>query len=348
LSDHKTTISVHTSPDPLACGAGSSVAFYETLLGEWFGSHVVLTSSGRGALLLTLTEWNLNRYRHRIVVPRMISACVLDAVIRRGFPIDAAAGNEGDATLHYHQYGFSQRHAPGGLVVEDICHAFFGTKDTGSRSWHGEAAIFSLPKFLQTAAMVGGVATKSADLARRLRERRDQSPPSGLSTAWMSDVYRRDYHHGGPDLERVYLARLTDPHVEDDDLRGLPSTISEIAAIGAMRQDNFDRLLSATVNMTPADWLVDIRASLPFLFPVFGDAHELANSRAELREAGIDADVLQVDVRRDACQPRFEPVLMLPCHHAVECRNFEDMLAVLRNRRRRGSQHASHAPDASA
>ena len=127
------------------------------MLEEWFGSPVVLASSGRGAIKLALREFGLNRYRHRVALPRMISGCVLDAVVQHAFPIDAAGKDEFDLTLLYHQYGFSQLMEPAGPTIEDICHAFFASCKTGRRPWRGQMAVFSLSKFFRTSTMVGGL-----------------------------------------------------------------------------------------------------------------------------------------------------------------------------------------------
>ena len=82
----KTAASVTTVPEA------------ERVFAEWFGAPVVLTSSGRAAISLYLGVTGRDRYRHRVAVPRMISACVLDAVIRHAFPVDAARQQAADTT----------------------------------------------------------------------------------------------------------------------------------------------------------------------------------------------------------------------------------------------------------
>src|SRR5690606_18067530 len=132
----------------------------------------------RSGLLLWLSAIGLSRYRSRIAIPRMISACVVEAVIQRGFPVDAAEHAGGaDATIVYHQYGIPQSGdvRPAGDVVEDVCHAFFASESSGSRPFIGNAAVFSLPKFFGSATMCGGVATKDHRLAAEIRSIRDSS-----------------------------------------------------------------------------------------------------------------------------------------------------------------------------
>src|SRR4029079_5467621 len=141
----------------------------EVVLSEWFGAPVVLTSSGRAAILLYLGVTGHDRYRHRVAVPRMISACVLDALIRRAFPVDAATPQAADTTLLYHQYGFMQETRPRGHVLEDISHSCFASATTGVRPWAGDAAVFSLQKFFSIATMIGGLVVPDADLARTVR-----------------------------------------------------------------------------------------------------------------------------------------------------------------------------------
>src|SRR6266567_4107946 len=119
-----------------------AVADAESVLSDWFGADVILTSSGRAAIHMYLQALGLNRYRSRIVLPRLISVCVVDAVIRSGFPVDAACGIVGDASILYHQFGIPQCACPSGIVIEDICHALFASPSTGIRDWKGEVAVF--------------------------------------------------------------------------------------------------------------------------------------------------------------------------------------------------------------
>ena len=189
----KTAASVTTVPEA------------ERVFSEWFGAPVVLTSSGRTAISLYLGVTGHERYRHSVAVPRMISACVLDAVIRRAFPVDAARQQAADTTLLYHQYGFMQSARPQGRVLEDISHSFFASASTGARPWAGDAAVFSLQKFFPLATMVGGLVVRDVDLARTVRDARD---------AYVEPDANRRREHGAvlaavPGRERKSRGRLS-------------------------------------------------------------------------------------------------------------------------------------------
>jgi len=88
---------VRQMPCPKKNRSTLTVAQVEAMLEEWFGSPVVLTSSGRGALMLAFGQLGLNRYRNRIAMSPMISTCVVEAVAYHAFPVDAAAAGEFDA-----------------------------------------------------------------------------------------------------------------------------------------------------------------------------------------------------------------------------------------------------------
>jgi hypothetical protein len=302
----------------------------ETLLEEWFGAPVVLTSSGRGAIRLVLQEWALNRYGSRISVPRFISTCVMDAVVRSAFPVDVAVGG-GDATLLYHQYGFRQKRAMQGRVLEDICHAFFSTADSGKRDWMGDAAVISLTKFFATGSMVGGIIARDQEQAKGLRARRDAHQGNHLvNSKKMGEIFRLQYCSGGGELEEIYTARLNDPRISDAELGGLPSTLKAIRDVGLKRRAVALELLAATNGQgLPPDWLDLLNESLPFMFPVCGTEESLARAKRSLLEIGVTVDLYQVDLARDMMAPRYSPMLLVPCHHEIPDQILQDMLIIL-------------------
>lgn len=302
-------------------GPSPGVAGLEAVLTRWFDAEVVLTSSGRAAMLLWLTEAGLDRYRDRICVPRMIATCVLDAVIKRGFPIDIVGAPLAEATIFYHQYGFTQAVAPsGGRVLEDICHAFFSTPSSGARDFVGEAAIFSLPKFCGLGAMAGGLLTRDKALAQALRTRRDAFPPlPAEARARHSQIWRESSISGGTPLEILYLERLANPRIADEELAGAPMDIKAIAAVGAQRRvilDAWLRLIPA--GYLPDDWRQLLMTTLPFVCPVFGPSEKLARLNQFFSENGFHAGLYQIDTQRNCVAPVLASALLAPTHHRVE------------------------------
>lgn len=304
----------HHSPDLSDAAGPPSVAAAEALLSDWFQAPVVLTSSGRGAMLLFFEHLGLNRYRDRIATPTRVSACVLDAIIRRGFPVDAAQVHNAEAVVFYHQYGLSQRGGPrGARVLEDLCHGFFATPETGSRRWCGQGAVFSLPKFFGTRTMIGGLVVPDEATARALRERRDrQAPGSAAVQARHADDFRTGQ---GAALEVVYLERLLNPAVAASELAGMPSSLDDIREAGARRASVLGHFLSRL----PAAFAVPTRRlvqqDMPYALPVLQPAGFDAQAARGIFEArGFPGDSYGIDVARDLHAPEMQPAWLLPCH----------------------------------
>jgi len=320
----------HTPTYAKVAQSGLTVSRLESVLADWFEAEVVLTSSGRSAILLYLSVAGLNRYEHRVAIPRTVSACVLDAIIRRAFPVDAASAQNVDLTILYHQYGIPQQFRAETHTLEDICHAFFASECTGARSWAGPAAVFSLPKFFQTSSMIGGIVTRDRSLADRIRGVRVEAPelPKETRSQHAKCLQRNT---GGSDLEEVYLARLLNPRIEDDEIAGAPSSIEEIKHIAGKRRQNLERLLAAVrTSAVGAEWPSLLLSALSFACPVFGDPVQLAETSARLKSAGIVAGLYRIDRARNMAKPDYQTAVLLPCHHAIPEHKIDEMGDVLR------------------
>jgi len=307
-----TAATIDHSPPHGADGPGPTVAEAETWLTEWFAAPVVLTSSGRGALRLVLAKLGLNRYRDRIAMSPMTAACVFDAVIRHGFPVDPAVSPTAAATVLIQQYGFVQGWRPAGLVVEDISHAFFAGPSWGARDWAGDFAVFSLPKFFGLAGMAGGIVCRNHDDAGRLHEQLAESIPRRQEEAARDRAIFRN--GAGAEIEAVYLRNLLDSAPDPGALAGLPAPPGMVA-IGHRRAEILERFLDIT--RPDGSWPASLRRVLPYVFPVFGQEARLRAIAGELTEAGISAGVYRVDDARDNRRPAWRPALLAPCHHAV-------------------------------
>ncbi|HCR52246.1 TPA: hypothetical protein DIV48_01190 [Candidatus Kaiserbacteria bacterium] len=324
------TLRIPKSPPSVDVASSVSVEEMEALLSEWFDGQVVLTSSGRSALLITLQELGFDRYTHRVAVPQMISKCVLDAVTCCAFPVDAAGRSAADATIQYPQYGFIQLTRPSGVVVEDIAHAFFSVPQKDAPR---TIATFSLPKFFSTTTMVGGVIVADPSLARRLRERRKSAPVKSAETlAKEASIFRTFSGGGSGELSLLYTARLLNPRIESVELGGLPTKRSEIEEIRRKRRDIMETLLVAARHLVPRGWGDMLRDHLPYAFPVFASGDVLERLNRELREAGIESDLYRIDADRDMMHPRYEPMLLIPYSHLVSEEVLKDTGSILRSR----------------
>ncbi|PIR83421.1 hypothetical protein COU19_00470 [Candidatus Kaiserbacteria bacterium CG10_big_fil_rev_8_21_14_0_10_56_12] len=318
---------VPKSPLPAAGVSTISVEEMEALLTEWFDAPVVLTSSGRAAILLVLQELGFNRYTHRVALPRMISKCVLDAIVYQAFPVDVARTPraETDATVFYPQYGFVQTKAPEGLVIEDRAHAFFATL---GRPAPKTFAIVSLPKFFSTTTMVGGVMVADVDMARRLRERRDSAPKKDTRTIQEESMLFRATATEGT-LPRLYTARLLNPRIADAELGGLPTTLFEMAETRRKRAFVMETLLQVAEPLVPPGWAEMLAANLPYALPLLAAARVLEDMNQNLRDKGIESDIYHVDVSRDMFNPSYTRMLLIPYSHATEGGALTDMTDIL-------------------
>lgn len=321
------TLRVPKSPPSVDVASSVSVGEMEAMLTEWFNSPVVLASSGRSALLITLQELGFGRYTHRIALPRFISRCVLDAVIHTAFPVDATEPHvSSDATLLYDQYGFMQRVRPTGLVIEDIAHAFFSEPHSART-----LAIFSLPKFFSTASMAGGVIVADPFLAHRIRERRDTAPAKDTDVLEREAVVFRAQKEGDSELPLVYTARLLNPRIESSELGGLPVTVSELFEVRRKRRDVMDALLAAGDRLIPNGWADMLRDHLPYAFPVSATESVLERLNRELHKAGVESDTYRIDVDRNMRHPRYESMLLIPYSHLVPEPTLREMVSILRS-----------------
>lgn len=220
------------APQP---ASSRTIGEVEGLLERWFDRPVVLTSSGRSALLLCLQELGLQRYVHRVAMPPLTGLCVYDAVCRAAFPVDPATDHGPvDVTVLIHQYGFQLKDRPSGPVIDDICHAFFAGPATGARDWVGDMAVFSLPKFFRTYGMVGGIIVADSKLADALRQRRNAAPELSAGqiaadqTAWRMG--------NRVEIEQVYLRALLHPACSSDAFGLLPSDCTGLRKVGEQRE----------------------------------------------------------------------------------------------------------------
>lgn len=268
-------------------------------------------------MLLWFDSLGLNRYRHRVVTPRMISGCVLDVIVRRAFPVDAEGGGEADAALVYHQYGLRQQGRPTSAhVLEDICHAFFATPTHGARPWLGAAAVFSLPKFFGMHSMSGGLVIPDASVAAAVRERRDDfEPPSASRRREQAEIFRSGA--GGARLEEIYLQRLHAPKLHDDELGGLPTSLQGLRAIGAARAATLEAYLGAL----PGEAAKSARGLIgewhPYALPLFVPETESQAASAALAWRGAPGASYALDIARNQAAPRYQRGFLLPCHHHV-------------------------------
>jgi hypothetical protein len=302
----------------------------EGVLEDWFGAPVALFSAGRVAISAFMAARGFNRYRDHVFVPRFLSHCIMETVLRHGLPTDDPAARA-ELTLLYHQYGLAQACDPGGRTLEDICHRFFEGATEGRRAWKGEAAVFSLSKFFPLAGTAGGLVSPDRDLIEQVRRRRDAVPLVHPDVRdWMYGVLNDAYGSAGtsdwsPMLEAAYALMHVYPHPVADSLRGMPADVDGLREAGRRRAEAQNALCEALEMEAPPSPL--------FALPYFGtgDAEARARADRQLRENGIHAGVYSIDVARNMRNPRYEPCLLLPCHQEITAAQIDAMAGVIKD-----------------
>lgn len=310
-------MSFHHSPNIRPLSGPRSVEQAEAILTEWFHAPVVLASSGRGAMLLYFEYLGLNRYRNNIAVSPHVSACVLDAIIRRAFPVDASKVYNADALVFYHQYGLTQRVVPRGrLILEDICHAFFSTASSGNRPWHGQVRIFSLPKFFGTLTMVGGLVVSNESTAKALRDFRDMRAPSDDGTR---KRHAKSFQNGrGPELEITYLERLLNPAIHDSELGGVPLSLPDILTVGEQRAEVRNYFLTSLPPWLAQPTRLLVEEDLPYALPVLcPEGIDLREASSVIQAHGFPSSIYHIDVARNLHEPNLKSAWLFPCHQDV-------------------------------
>ncbi len=305
----------------------------ERLLEDWFGRPVLLLASGRSGIFLLMRHAGLVRADSAIEISRFHSRCVLNALTYHAIPVLAPAA--ADACLLFHQFGFPQKTRGRGFVIEDLAHGFFATPGSGERSWAGDFAIFSLPKFFGVAGLGGGIIASTGEQIAALRALLGEFPRADEDVhSWMRQVYVESFvgHRGDAAdalwLEAMYELLFTFPAPDPLALSGLPRTAGELAEAGARRAQRVEVFRSHFPNAPSGLW-PDSRL-VPYGLPFFarGEA-ELEGALAEARAGGLMAERCHIDVRRDMNSPDYRPCLLLPAHHEVDQARFESVCRAL-------------------
>lgn len=307
-----------------------TVSEAERVLTDWFGRPVLLLASGRSGLFLLMRHAGLVRADSAIEISRFHSRCVINALTYHAIPVIAPA--EAAACLLFHQFGFPQTTPGRGFVIEDLAHAFYASPGSGERSWAGDFAIFSLPKFFGAAGLGGGIIARTPEQIAALRSSLDEFPrASDEVRAWMRRVYVDSFAgDGGEDLwlAAMYELLFAFPAPDPPALAGVPATAGELAMAGARRAELVEIFRAHFPAAPPGLW--PDSGVVPYGLPFFArGGAELDRAQAEARAGGLAAEPLHIDVRRDMNASDYRRCLLLPAHHEVERERFESVCRAL-------------------
>ena len=117
-------------------------------------------------------------------------------------------------------------------------------------------------------------------------------------------------------LDVVYLERLLNPRLHDEELGGIPLSVDAIRTVGARRAEIAAEILAtvpSTLIQRAGHWLGNIH---PFALPVFGNRESLEKLDGiwpNRRSAGI----YSIDTACNMLRPNYASALLLPCHDGI-------------------------------
>jgi len=308
----------------------------EDLLSNWFDAPTLLFSSARAACHVFLAEMGFHPYRQTITVPKFLSRCILNALTLNAFPTHQAGG---DALLYYHQYGYRLRSdAREPLVIEDACHAFFSRAESGARSWRGQVALISLPKFFSTHGPAGALIVFDLKLLDRIQARRDSSDQIDPALAsWRREVIidASVSGEGSPVhrlLESAYALLTEYPKVDPQTLSGFPGTLTALSAIGAARRERLELFAEELAEAFPHFMFEHGLDDLPYALPFFGsgDRSVLENIDSALSHLGLHCGIYSLDVARSSYDPEYRHCVLMPCHQDLPLEQIREISSIIR------------------
>jgi len=304
------------------------------VLQEDFGTkNVFLTRSGRTGILLSLKAFGLTR-EDEVMVPRFMSACVLDAVNHMAVA-SLHLTERTKAVLFFHHWGYQQNYAKAQRVlsprklwiIEDCAHGVWGNSQGKGIGAFGHTAIFSLPKIFEI-SYAGALRVNETSLLDHVQKAMDQAISAknwweSLRGEWEylkfynAGLERRETMDLQVDLLKWYATLLQYPQLAT--LRGLvPRDINELREVFHKNNRHFLSLLKKSRHngfMLAGDQ-EDTMA--PLCFPVLSDDEIFLNSIVSwLKVRRIFTGIYHFDVNRCMFEPNNKKCVPIPLHASL-------------------------------
>jgi hypothetical protein len=293
-----------------------------------------LTNAARSGIIVGLRA--AGRGRHdEIFIPPFLSACVLDALNRGGFPA-LRFSEKTRAVLLYHHWGFPQnfplirRHLEGRdvFVLEDCAHGFWGRSNGFGIGEFGDMAVFSLPKIFPIT--YAGLVRVNAphlreEVERQLRYRitfreRWQALKGERTYVrfYMQPPGKRARPDYAVDLQKWYVTLMTHPACKG--IRGrLPRSEQDLRAVFKKQNGHFRRFLEAMPERTFMLEGDEPQTMAPLCFPfIHPDRAVLEKADAWLKARGVMTGIYHFDVQRNMFQPEYRPCLPVPLYASMD------------------------------
>jgi dTDP-4-amino-4,6-dideoxygalactose transaminase len=312
---------------------GDSNKFLNVMRHELGSDNVYLTSSGRGAIILSLRAAGIGR-NDEVFVPPFLSACVLDSIVRGGTPT-LHFTKETKAVLLYHHWGYAQnfeaikkRLAQREIVVvEDCAHGFWGETNKTKIGSFGDTAIMSLSKIFKT-TYVGAVKINNGrysqsilnDLGQRTspREHFEHLLGEMIYLSYYRNLKRSKSRKSDEiNMNRWYSTLLLFPKFKG--IRGyVPTTSQDALKVFERQNQNFLFLLDRLGRsfLLKGD---NLSSMAPLCYPFMSeDQNTLAQAVEWLERRGIRTGIYHFDVRRNMFDPLYTKCVPLPLHCSID------------------------------
>lgn len=297
-------------------------------------NNVLLTSSGRAGIMLSLRAANIGR-NEEVFIPPYLNSCVLDSIVLVGMP-SLEFTERTKAVLLYHHWGYSQnfpaieevlrgRKIP---IIEDCAHGLWGETYGVRIGEFGDTAIFSLSKIFEI-TYAGALRINNKSYIENIINQLNYS--ISLREFWEAilgewtyvNYYRKNINKRNlPDhqvgLGKWYSTLLTYPACKG--IRGnLPGNHEEIKKIFRKQNSNFLFLLE---NLKNKSFLLDgdnLDEMAPLCYPVLNeDESILEKVNNWLKELGIYTGIYHFDVNRNMFKPNYMKCVPIPLYASID------------------------------
>lgn len=295
----------------------------------WLGRPCVAVPSVRVGLCWALESLGFARHRDHVLIPRFVGRCIVNAIGRAAWPVEAATP-ETRAAILVDQFGLRQDTRAlaaefdrrGWSYLEDSPYGVGEDEAPGPGSLGRFIGLGKVLPVVQGALFVAG----RESVADALRRRRD------VHTAWTWPVWTTMMILRRRRRTTAYSAAADAAYEMYVPAGGGQGWLRGNMRKAAANADRFAhearaRLDAATAALGARAVRPDL-TRLPYVLPIVAepDADRLA---AAFTRHGFDAAVLHLDAARNVLTPKFVRVLLLPLHARIPRASFDALVADL-------------------
>ncbi len=308
--------------------------FLKVLRKDMKTANVFLTSSGRAAIILSLTAAKINRH-DEVFIPRFLSACVLSSISQCGHPT-LKFTKDTKAVLLHHQWGFPQDfpviqkvlNNRKVLIIEDCAHGLWGETSGVKIGEFGDTAIFSLAKIFEI-TYAGAIKINNKKYLKEIIKRLNYkiSPREyweAVRGEWTYlNFYRKPIkERNQPDfqvnLQKWYSTFLIYPALKRI-IGKLPRNREELKEVFKKQNNNFLFLLK---NLKNKSFLLNgdcLEEMAPLCYPFFSkDESILMKVDNWLRKRGIYTGIYHFDINRNMFKQNFKKSVPIPIYDSID------------------------------